>query len=58
MTLEIDRGEGEHGQPECGKRVPDRCAAWLRVDLRGGKVTRFAWLNNPAEALEAVGREG
>jgi ketosteroid isomerase-like protein len=24
-------------------------------DLRGGKVTRFAWFNSPAEALEAAG---
>ena len=26
-------------------------------DLRDGKVIRFAWFNNPAEALEAVGLE-
>jgi ketosteroid isomerase-like protein len=24
-------------------------------DLRDGRVTRFAWFNDPAEALEAVG---
>lgn len=25
------------------------------LDLRDGKVTRFAWFNDPREALEAVG---
>jgi ketosteroid isomerase-like protein len=26
-------------------------------DVRGGKVTRFAWFNHPAEALKAAGLE-
>jgi hypothetical protein len=26
-------------------------------DLRGGRVTRFAWFNDPTEALKAVGLE-
>jgi ketosteroid isomerase-like protein len=38
-----------------GSKFPIDALRGYVFDLRGGKVTRFAWFNDPAEALEAVG---
>jgi ketosteroid isomerase-like protein len=38
-----------------GSEFPIDAQRGYVFDLRGGKVTRFAWFNNPAEALKAVG---
>ena len=41
-----------------GNDVPIEADRGYVFDLSGGKVTRFAWFNDPAEALEAVGLAG
>jgi ketosteroid isomerase-like protein len=38
-----------------GNDVPIDADRGYVFDLRNGKVIRFAWFNDPAEALEAVG---
>jgi uncharacterized protein len=38
-----------------GSDVPIRAQRGYVFDLRDGRVRRFAWFNDPAEALEAVG---
>jgi ketosteroid isomerase-like protein len=38
-----------------GNDVPVEADRGYVFDLRDGKVVRFAWFNDPAEALEAVG---
>jgi ketosteroid isomerase-like protein len=38
-----------------GSEFPIDAQRGYVFDLRGGKVTRFAWFNDPAEALKAVG---
>jgi ketosteroid isomerase-like protein len=40
-----------------GNDVPIDAERGYVFDLRHGKVVRFAWFNNPAEALKAVGIE-
>jgi ketosteroid isomerase-like protein len=40
-----------------GSDVPIRAQRGYVFELRDGRVTRFAWFNDPAEALEAVGLE-
>lgn len=41
-----------------GKDVPIDADRGYVFDLRDGKVIRFAWFNDPAEALAAVGLPG
>jgi ketosteroid isomerase-like protein len=41
-----------------GKGVPIDAERGYVFDLRHGKVIRFAWFNDPHEALKAVGLEG
>jgi ketosteroid isomerase-like protein len=41
-----------------GYDVPIDAERGYVFDIRDGKVTRFAWFNDPAEALKAVGLEG
>jgi ketosteroid isomerase-like protein len=38
-----------------GNDVPIEADRGYVFDLRDGKVVRFAWFNDPAEALQAVG---
>jgi ketosteroid isomerase-like protein len=38
-----------------GRAVPIEATRGYVFDLRGGKVTRFAWFNDPREAIAAVG---
>jgi ketosteroid isomerase-like protein len=38
-----------------GRAVPIEAERGYVFDLRDGKITRFAWFNDPQEALEAVG---
>jgi ketosteroid isomerase-like protein len=40
-----------------GNAVPIEAERGYVFDLRHGKITRFAWFSNPAEALRAVGLE-
>jgi ketosteroid isomerase-like protein len=37
--------------------VPVKAERGYLVDVRGGKIARFAWFNHPAEALKAAGLE-
>jgi len=41
-----------------GNDVPIDTERGYLFDIRDGKVVRWAWFNDPAEALEAVGLEG
>src|SRR5271154_1620572 len=41
-----------------GNDIPIDAERGYVFDLRHGKVIRFAWFNNPVEALEAAGLEG
>jgi ketosteroid isomerase-like protein len=41
-----------------GNDVPIDTERGYVFDIRDGKVVRWAWFNNPTEALEAVGLEG
>jgi ketosteroid isomerase-like protein len=41
-----------------GRAVPIEAERGYVFDFRGGKVIRFAWFSDPAEALEAVGLDG
>ena len=38
-----------------GNNVPIDAERGYVFDIRDGKIVRFAWFNDPAEALEAVG---
>jgi ketosteroid isomerase-like protein len=38
-----------------GNAVPIEAERGYVFDLRDGKITRFAWFSDPAEALKAVG---
>jgi ketosteroid isomerase-like protein len=38
--------------------VPVEAERGYVLDVRDGKITRFAWFNDPGEALKAVGLEG
>jgi len=40
-----------------GNDVPIDAERGYVFDIRAGKVIRFAWFNDPTEALEAVGLE-
>jgi|SRR5271166_875316 len=40
-----------------GNKVPIEADRGYVFDVRDGKVTRFAWFNDPREALEAAGLE-
>ncbi|HXQ29676.1 MAG TPA: nuclear transport factor 2 family protein [Gemmatimonadales bacterium] len=40
-----------------GNDIPIDAERGYVFDLRNGKVIRFAWFNNPVEALEAAGLE-
>jgi ketosteroid isomerase-like protein len=41
-----------------GNNVPIDAERGYVFDIRDGKIVRFAWFNDPAEALEAVGLPG
>jgi ketosteroid isomerase-like protein len=41
-----------------GNDIPVDAERGYVFDIRDGKIVRFAWFNDPAEALEAVGLEG